>query len=207
MRAALRPAPPPASQARPASSSARPLTTQLAGTPAGHSLTHARRSAQRVEAAQGSWGRSERSALRGVCAGSAHGWCAVTSRELGSAWARARCPWQSLPVEVSRLSSWQVCEGREHLRAHGCVCVSASGRMSEHVPCETREPCPHQPPGLTQRTAPRSCLSFLKMQRKGEEAEGESQTTCVWVCSRAVPLRLFLTKLGWGCGIRVLSFP
>lgn len=87
-----------------------------------------------MEVAQGSWGRAERSALRDVCAGSAHGWCAVTSRELGSAWARARCPRQSLPVEVSKLSSQQVCEGREHLRAHGCVCVSASGRVSEHVP-------------------------------------------------------------------------
>ena len=29
----------------------------------------------------------------------------------------------------------------------------------------------------------------------------------MWVFGRAVPLRLFLTTLGWGCGIRVLSFP
>lgn len=56
-------------QARPAFSSAQPLTTQLAGTwgrtltphpPAG--VLH-----QRVEVAQGSWGRAERSAARCMC--------------------------------------------------------------------------------------------------------------------------------------------
>lgn len=59
---------------------------------------------------------------------------------------------------------------------------------------------PHQPPGLTRKRAPSSYLSFLRTQRKGEEAE--SQTAGVWVWGSQFLLGPFLTKKGWGCGVR-----
>lgn len=65
---------------------------------------------------------------------STHVVCVGTSRESGSALARAQCPQDSVSLRgLFTLTCWQVREGMGHLRAHACVRVSTWSGVSEHV--------------------------------------------------------------------------
>ncbi|XP_029064158.1 carbonic anhydrase 7 isoform X2 [Monodon monoceros] len=67
---------------------------------------------------------------------------------------------------------------------------------------------PHQPPGLTGRIAPRSCLSLLKMQRKGEEADGPSHWHKLYPIAqgdRQSPINIVSRKAVYSPSLRTLE--